>query len=97
MNPLFGLYAPSYPMNLGLSDSKARSGRLLVPGDGMVATVLMTTLCATGIAFYIRFLVALALECKSRWICYLVHLRLGSRDLSITEEQESGECSARAA
>jgi hypothetical protein len=63
----------------------------------MVATVLMTTLCVTGVAFYIRFLVALALESRNRWICYLVNLRFGSTSLAANERQKPRESITRAA
>jgi hypothetical protein len=33
----------------------------------MLAISLLTTLCTTGIAFYVRFLLALCKECAPRW------------------------------
>ena len=54
----------------------------------MFVTGLMTVLCAAGIAFYVRFLVALCQECKPRRIGYWVRLRLGSGENAIAELQQ---------
>jgi hypothetical protein len=35
----------------------------------MVVTTVMTVLCSVGVAFYLRFLVALCKECKHQRIC----------------------------
>jgi hypothetical protein len=40
----------------------------------MVGMAVMTISCAAGIAFYVRFLVALCKECKHRWIGYFVRI-----------------------
>jgi hypothetical protein len=40
----------------------------------MVGMAVMTISCAAGIAFYLRFLVALSKECKHRWIGYFVRI-----------------------
>ena len=34
----------------------------------MLAISVLTTLCTAGIAFYVRFLLALCRECAPRWI-----------------------------
>jgi hypothetical protein len=54
----------------------------------MVVMALWTVLCTAGIAFYVRFLVALCKECKPRRIGYWVRLRLGSGEDALAEPQE---------
>jgi len=51
----------------------------------MVVMIGMTALCSAGVAFYVRFLVALCKECKPRRVGYWVRLRLGSGEESIPE------------
>jgi hypothetical protein len=63
----------------------------------MFAIVLMMVLCMAGVAFYLRFLVALCSECKPRPIGYWVRLRLASGEDTIAERQESEQRVARAA
>jgi hypothetical protein len=46
----------------------------------MVATTIVTVLCAAGIAFYVRFMVALGKECKPGVSGYWVRLRLDRGD-----------------
>ena len=43
---------------------------------------LMTVLCTTGVAFYVRFLVALCKEYKPRSVGYWIRLRLGSGEVA---------------
>jgi len=57
----------------------------------------MTVLCTAGIAFYVRFLVALCKECKPRRIGFWVRMRLGSDEESMGELQERKELFNRAA
>jgi len=54
----------------------------------MFVTGLITVLCTAGIAFYVRFLVALCKECTPRRIDYWVRLRLGSGEDAIAELQQ---------
>jgi hypothetical protein len=54
----------------------------------MLIMPMVATLCASGIAFYIRFLVALCKECKPRRIGYWARLQLGSSEGAISERQE---------
>jgi uncharacterized protein (UPF0179 family) len=35
---------------------------------------ILTAICAAGVSFYLRFLVALCKECRFARICYLVRL-----------------------
>jgi hypothetical protein len=67
------------------------------PGGSMFVTGLMTLLCTAGIAFYVRFLVALWKECEPRRIGYWVRLRLGSGENAIAELQERKKPVTRAA
>ena len=63
----------------------------------MFVTGVMMVLCTAGIAFYVRFLVALCKECKPRRIGYWVRLRLGSGESMIAELQERKKPVTRAA
>ena len=63
----------------------------------MFVTAAMTLLCTAGIAFYVRFLVALCKECKPRRIGFWVRMRLGSDEESMGELQERKELFNRAA
>ncbi len=63
----------------------------------MFVTAVMSVLCTAGIAFYVRFLVALCKECKPRSIGYWVRLRLGSGEDAIAELPEWRESVTRAA
>jgi len=40
----------------------------------MAAISIVTGICAVGVAFYLRFLIALWKESRHAWICYLVRL-----------------------
>jgi hypothetical protein len=63
----------------------------------MLVTGLVTLLCTAGVAFYVRFLVALCKECKPRRIGYWVRVRLGSGENAISELQERKKPVTRAA
>ena len=67
------------------------------PGGSMFVTGLITLLCTAGIAFYVRFLVALCKEWEPRRIGYWVRLRLGSGENTISELQERKKPVTRAA
>jgi hypothetical protein len=41
----------------------------------MLITPVITLLCTAGIAFYLRFLLALCNECRPRWSALSKHLR----------------------
>jgi hypothetical protein len=58
---------------------------------------LMTVLCAAGVAFYLRFLVAVCKECKPRSTGYWVRLRLSSGEDTIAELPEQRRPVSRAA
>jgi hypothetical protein len=57
----------------------------------------MTVLCTAGIAFYVRFLVALCKECKPRSVGYWVRLGLGSGESAIAEPPQRRKPVTRAA
>jgi hypothetical protein len=63
----------------------------------MFVTGVMTLLCTEGIAFYVRFLVALCKECKPRRMVYWVRLRLGSGENAIAELPQRKKPVTRAA
>lgn len=54
----------------------------------MLVMPIMTVLCTAGIAFNVRFLVALCKEYKPLRISYWVHRRLGSSKETIAQPQE---------
>jgi hypothetical protein len=49
----------------------------------------MAVLCAAGVIFYVRFLIALCKDCRRERISYLVRLRSGSDDEVLGESGES--------
>ncbi len=51
----------------------------------MFAKTVVIVLCTAGIAFYVRFLIALCKERKPRASGYWVRLRLGSGEGTIAE------------
>jgi len=53
----------------------------------MLVIAVWTLLCTAGIAFYVRFLVALCKECKPRLTGYRVRLRLGSGEDALAEPE----------
>jgi len=63
MNVLFETYGSSY--RIGVERFRFSNGK---PRQEvrMAATALMTMLCLAGVAFCVRFLVALGKECKTR-------------------------------
>ena len=63
----------------------------------MFVIAAMTVLCTAGIAFYVRFLVALCKECEPRRIGYWVRIRLGSGEDTIVELQARRKPVTRAA
>ena len=63
----------------------------------MFIKTVMTGLCTAGIAFYVRFLVALCKECKPRSVGYWVRLRLSSGEDTVAELQERRKPVTRAA
>jgi hypothetical protein len=63
----------------------------------MIVKTVMIVMCTAGVAFYVRFLMALCKESKSRSTGYWVRLRLSSAEDAITEPQERKKPVARAA
>jgi hypothetical protein len=63
----------------------------------MVVMTAMTALCTVGVAFYIRFLVALCREGRHHRICYLVRLQPDSVDNVNLESRELETSIPRAA
>lgn len=54
----------------------------------MVVTAVWTVWCTAGIAFYVRFLVALCREYKPRLTGYWVRLGRGSGEDAFAERQQ---------
>jgi hypothetical protein len=82
----------------GSTDSGSFPALGLEPGGAvMFVKTVMTVLCMGGIAFYMRFLVALCKERKPRSSGYWVRLRLGSGDGTIAEMPERRKPATRAA
>jgi len=57
----------------------------------MVVTTVVTVLCTTGIAFYIRFFVALCKESTRSWVGYLVRLEPAPDELEISGPPQQHE------
>jgi len=53
---------------------------------------IVATVCALGIVFYVRFVIALCAECIHRRVCYLVRLHIDS-DQYLASETTSIETS----
>lgn len=62
----------------------------------MFAMAVVTVLCVAGVAFCVRFMVALCKECEPRLVGYWVHPRLGSTG-TIVELQQRKNPVTRAA
>jgi len=67
------------------------------PENEMLVASAISVLCLAGIAFYLRFLVALCREYRPRLIGYRVRLRLGSVPEMTVRAQEQERKVARAA
>ena len=63
----------------------------------MLAKMAMTLVCTAGIAFYVRFLVALWKDRRPRSGGYWVRLKLGSGESTIAELLEQRKPVSRAA
>ena len=63
----------------------------------MLAISVLTTLCTAGIAFYVRFLLALCKECAPRWISRHKPPRLRLVKIASSKQQPSKPRPSRAA
>ena len=63
----------------------------------MVVMAIVTTVCTVGVAFYLRFLVALCKELRVHWIGYLVRLHVDSNESGVCLSQEAETSLPRAA
>ena len=63
-NSLFEIYVDWFLIMCGRPDKQR-----VRPEAKMVVITVMTVLCSVGVAFYLRFLVALCKECKHERIC----------------------------
>ena len=64
MNSLFEIHVDWFLIGCGRPDKQR-----VRPEAKMVVLTVMTVLCNVGVAFYLRFLVALCKECKHQRIC----------------------------
>ncbi len=51
---------------------------------------ILTAICAAGVSFYLRFLVALCKECRFTRICYLVRLEPKAREGLMSDAPRGG-------
>ena len=58
---------------------------------------ILTAICAAGVSFYLRFLVALCRECRFTRICYLARLELKAHEGLMSESVRGETISRRAA
>ena len=63
----------------------------------MVAISVMTTLCSAGVAFYVRFLIALFNERKRHPNCYLVCLKASCDEHMLPNDEQLAASVSRAA
>ena len=63
----------------------------------MFIVAAITVLCTAGVAFYVRFLVALCKECRLDRIGHWLRLRLSSGEATIVELQRPETPVTRAA
>jgi hypothetical protein len=63
----------------------------------MFVKTVVTVLCTAGIAFYVRFLVAISKECKPRSVDYWVRVRLNSGEGTTAALQEWAKPATRVA
>jgi hypothetical protein len=63
----------------------------------MVAAAVIAAVCSFGVAFYIRFLVALCKEWRHQPICYFVRLQADSLERIIPAVREPRTSIRRAA
>jgi hypothetical protein len=63
----------------------------------MVGIAFMAPLCAMGVGFYGRFLVALCKESRRGWICYVVRLESQANETLIVEQRAPDSSMPRAA
>jgi hypothetical protein len=96
MDLLFEIYGFSYPMNWARNSTRFVRAEA-ESGGWMFGIAVMATVCAAGMAFYVRFLVALCTECVHRRICYLVRLEPRANQYSTLEPLEMDKSLGRAA
>jgi len=65
--------------------------------DAMVISAVLTTLCTVGVAFYVRFIVALCKECKRSWIGLLLRQHPDTGNYTICPSSATGELFEEAA
>lgn len=65
--------------------------------EGAMVIVLMTLLCCAGVAFYVRFLVALCKEYRLGGIWYLVRLQPGGNQIKMVSMPRAEPSLPRAA
>jgi len=58
---------------------------------------ILTAICAVGVSFYLRYLVALCKECRFTRICYLVRLEPKAHQGSMSDAVSGEAISRRAA
>lgn len=58
---------------------------------------ILTAICAVGVSFYLRYLVALCKECRFTRICYLVRLEPKAHEGLMSEALHRETISRRAA
>jgi len=59
--------------------------------------VVLVTVCAAAVPFYLRFLVALCKECRYTRICYLVRIEPRAAEELLAESDREESRSERAA
>ena len=63
----------------------------------MAVAITIAVVCAAGVIFYLRMLIALCLERKYTWIAYLIRVHPNADEYSITEADDALRNPPRAA
>src|SRR5258708_4123413 len=95
MNGLLETYGSTY--RIGVERFRSSNGKPRQEEVRMFATTVMAMLCLAGVAFCVRFLVALGKECKATSLCYWLRPRTGSNQDVIPQPQEHNKPVDRAA
>jgi hypothetical protein len=99
MNLLFAFYGAPYPMSKALGVAALTVGVEKSSRDGVYFAMwfILTAICAVGVSFYLRYLVALCKECRFTRIRYLVRLEPKAHEGLMSEVARGETISRRAA
>src|SRR5258708_1904492 len=97
MNGLLEPYGSTYRIGVEWFRSSNGKPRQEVRMVATTVTTVMTMLCLAGVAFCVRFLVALGKECKATSLCHWLRPRTGLNQDVIPQPREPNKPVDRAA